>query len=424
MKNLFLRAQAVIPGGVNSPVRAFKGVGGEPVFFKKGQGAYLWGTDGKKYLDYVNSWGASVLGHAAPVILDAVQTYAAQGLSFGAPTEVEVLLAEKICQLMPSIEMIRMVNSGTEATMSAIRLARGFTKRDKIVKFIGCYHGHNDGLLVQAGSGGLTFGVPDSAGIPADFAKHTLLAEYNDLETTRALFQKYGDDIAAVIVEPVAANMNCILPETGFLAGLRELCDQYLSLLIFDEVVTGFRVGIGGAQAHYHIKPDLTTLGKIIGGGLPVGAFGGRKDVMECLAPLGPVYQAGTLSGNPVAMAAGLATLQELAKPGFYAELQQTTAKLISGLVSCAQQAGVEFTTNFITGMFGIFFTKENSVHCFQQVKQADLQLFKKFYHAMLDQGIYFGPSMYESGFVTKVHGEKELEITLTAAEKVFTKIK
>lgn len=416
--DLFTRAQKYIPGGVNSPVRAFKGVGGEPIFFKKAEGAYLTAADGKRYIDYINSWGPAILGHAHPAVIDAVQTAIRQGLSFGAPTELEIMMAEKICQLMPNIEMVRMVNSGTEATMSAIRLARGFTRREKILKFRGCYHGHSDGLLVQAGSGVLTCGVPDSAGVPADFVKHTLVADYNNLEQVAALFAHYGEEIAGVIVEPIAANTNLLLPLPEFLSGLRKLCDQYKSVLIFDEVITGFRVALGGAQAHYKIKPDLTTLGKIIGGGLPVGAFGGRKEIMQYLAPLGPVYQAGTLSGNPIAMAAGLATLNEVSKPGFYETLEKTTQQLTQGLITCAKEKGIPFTADYVCGLFGIFFSEARAHINYDQVKQCDLNRFKQFFHAMLDNRIYLAPSMYEAGFVSAAHGPKEIDMTLQAAEK------
>lgn len=417
---LFFRAQLHIPGGVNSPVRAFKGVGGEPIFFKKAAGAYLTAADGKRYIDYINTWGPAILGHSHPAVIDAVQTAISQGLSFGAPTELEIMMAESICQLMPNIEMVRMVNSGTEATMSAIRLARGYTHRDKIIKFRGCYHGHSDGLLVQAGSGVLTCGIPDSAGVPADFAKHTLVADYNNLDEVRELFSHFGDQIAGVIVEPIAANTNLLLPKDGFLSGLRQLCDQYKSLLIFDEVITGFRVALGGAQAYYGIKPDLTTLGKIIGGGLPVGAFGGRKEIMQCLAPVGPVYQAGTLSGNPVAMTAGLATLSEISKPGFYEKLEKTTHALVQGLLETAKNSGIPFTASYVCGLFGIFFGDKQSYTNYEQVKGCNLNQFKKFFHAMLENGVYLAPSMYEAGFVSAAHGSEEIEITLSAAKKSF----
>lgn len=421
---LFQRAQQYIPGGVNSPVRAFKGVGGDPIFFSHGEGAYVVDVDDKRYIDYVGSWGPLILGHAYPSVVQAVQKTSAKGLSFGAPTEVEVLLAEKICQLMPNIEMVRMVNSGTEATMSAIRLARGYTGRNKILKFNGCYHGHNDSLLVQAGSGALTLGIPGSAGVPKDVAHHTIVGEFNNLEQITQLFINHGHDIACVIIEPVAGNMNCILPLAGFLDGLRELCTQNGSLLIFDEVMTGFRVALGGAQAYYDIKPDLTTLGKIIGGGMPVGAFGGSKDIMQKVAPLGPVYQAGTLSGNPVAMAAGLATLNELTKHGFYEHLTHTTKLLMDGLAECANDNKIPLTVNYIGGMFGFFFSNEKEIYSYDQVKLCEQERFKKFYHGMLNEGIYLAPSMYEAGFVSSAHGEKEIHRTLEAADKVFKTLK
>lgn len=420
-ERLFEQAQHFIPGGVNSPVRAFNGVGGKPIFFKSAQGAYLIDEDQKEYIDYVGSWGPMILGHAHPAVEEAVIACLKQGLSFGAPTALEVKLAEKICQLMPSIEQVRMVNSGTEATMSAIRLARGFTKRDKIIKFNGCYHGHADFLLVAGGSGLLTLGVPNSAGVPASIAQHTLIAEFNRLDTVTALFEKYGQEIAAIIVEPVPGNMNCIPPVPGFLEGLRQLCDDYRSVLIFDEVMTGFRVALGGAQAHYKIVPDLTTLGKIIGGGMPVGAFGGRADIMHCIAPLGPVYQAGTLSGNPVAMAAGLTTLELLeADPAFYQKLSLNTQRLTQGLVLCAKKAKVDFKTTAVGGMFGLFFTDATELISYDDVKKCKIEHFKRFFHGMLTEGIYLAPSAYEAGFISSAHGEKEITKTLAAAEKVF----
>lgn len=421
---LFEQAQRTIPGGVNSPVRAFNGVGGNPLFFKSAHGAYLVDEDQKEYVDYVGSWGPMILGHAHPKVLEAVIACLQQGLSFGAPTAIEVKLAEKVCQLMPSIEQVRMVNSGTEATMSAIRLARGFTKRDKIIKFNGCYHGHADFLLVAAGSGSLTLGVPNSAGVPASIAQHTLIAEFNRLDTVTALFEKYGKEIAAIIVEPVPGNMNCILPEPGFLQGLRQLCDDYGSVLIFDEVMTGFRVALGGAQAHYNIVPDLTTLGKIIGGGMPVGAFGGRADIMHCIAPLGPVYQAGTLSGNPVAMTAGLTTLELLeADPQFHQKLGSNTEMLMKGLTVCAKEAKVPLTTTAVGGMFGLFFTEAERITGYDDVKKCNIERFKQFFHGMLQEGIYFAPSAYEAGFYSSAHGDKEIAKTLTAAEKVFAEL-
>lgn len=418
---LFERAQKCIPGGVNSPVRAFRHVGGEPLFIQSGNGAYVQDVDGKNYIDYVGSWGPMILGHAHPHVLETVQTTIQNGLSFGAPTELEVELAELVCKLMPSIEMIRMVSSGTEATMSAIRLARGFTNRNKILKFAGCYHGHNDSLLVKAGSGILTQGLPDSAGVPEAIAQHTLVARYNDLSHVERLFQANPEDIAAIIVEPVAGNMNCIPPQNGFLEGLRNICNQYNSLLIFDEVMTGFRINLGGAQTHYQIKPDLTTLGKIIGGGMPVGAFGGRRDIMSHTAPLGPVYQAGTLSGNPVAMAAGIATLREVMKQGFYTKLEISTQLLMNGIVSRARAANIPLLAQSVGSMFGLFFTESTQIHNLDEVKQqCDVIRFNQFFHRMLDQGVYLAPSAFEAGFVSSAHGQPEIEKTLQAAEKVF----
>ena len=422
-KKLYELAQQYIPGGVNSPVRAFRGVGGEPVFIKSGHGAYLVDMDGREYIDYVCSWGPLLAGHAHPYVLEKVREALADGLSFGAPTELEIMLAQKVTELMPSIEMVRFVSSGTEAAMSAIRLARGHTKRDKILKFAGCYHGHADSLLVSAGSGALTFGVPSSAGVPASVAEHTLVAEYNNLDDVRALFAKYGDDIACIIVEPVAGNMNCVLPEPGFLQGLRTVCDQYGSILIFDEVITGFRVGLGGAQAHYQVIPDLTILGKVIGGGMPVGAFGGKKSIMQSIAPLGPVYQAGTLSGNPIAMTAGLATLELLCVPGFYADLTAHTNKLVNGLREHAQAANIPLFTNAIGGMFGIFFTTATQIKSEKEATACDTALFKHFFHGMLQEGIYLAPSAFESGFISGAHKNYEIETTLAAAGKVFASL-
>ncbi|MCE3237543.1 MAG: hemL [Gammaproteobacteria bacterium] len=420
-ETLFEKAQRYIPGGVNSPVRAFQGVGGDPVFFKSGRGAYIVDVEGRSYIDYIGSWGPMIVGHAHPHIVAAVSNCIQNGLSFGAPTVLEVQLAEKICQLMPAIEQVRMVNSGTEATMSAIRLARGFTQRNKIIKFTGCYHGHSDSLLVQAGSGALTLGVPSSAGVPADITQHTLVAEFNRLETVKALFEKYGNDIAGVIVEPIAGNMNCILPIPEFLPGLRALCDQYGSVLIIDEVMTGFRVALGGAISRYHIQPDLVTLGKIIGGGMPVGAFGGRAEIMRCIAPLGPVYQAGTLSGNPVAMTAGLATLELITAPEFHKKLEVMTNALTRGLEERAKAAGLSLLTTSIGGMFGLFFTNAEKIETYADVMQCDVKQFKKFFHGMLEEGIYFAPSAYEAGFVSSAHGTEEITRTLDAAEKVFS---
>lgn len=419
-KNLYERALQVIPGGVNSPVRAFRGVGGEPVFIKSGHGAYLVDADGNEYIDYVCSWGPLIAGHAHPYIIEKIEKSLRSGLSFGAPTEVEVELAQKVTQLIPSIEMVRFVSSGTEAAMSAIRLARGHTKRDKIIKFAGCYHGHADSLLVAAGSGALTFGVPSSAGVPDSVAQHTLVAEFNKLEEVAALFAKFGDDIACVIVEPVAGNMNLVLPAPGFLQGLRELCDRYGSVLIFDEVITGFRVSLGGAQAHFGVLPDITVLGKIVGGGFPAAAFGGRADIMRTIAPLGPVYQAGTLSGNPIAMTAGLATLELLSEPNFYRELEAKTFKLIQGLSDRAHAANIPFKAFAIGSMFGLFFTEAEKIETESDVKRGDMALFKRFFHAMLNEGIYLAPSAYEIGFVSAAHGQKEIDKTLSIAEKVF----
>jgi glutamate-1-semialdehyde 2,1-aminomutase len=419
--DLFTEAQRYIPGGVNSPVRAFKGVGGDPVFFESAAGAYVTDADGKTYVDYVGSWGPMIVGHAHPKVIEAVMARLQKGLSFGAPTALEVEMAKKVQAIMPSMEQMRMVSSGTEATMSAIRLARGFTQRDKIIKFNGHYHGHADFLLVAAGSGLLTLGVPNSAGVPASIAQHTLIAEFNHLETVAALFEKYGNEIACIILEPVAGNMNCVPPTTGFLQGLRALCDQYGSLLIIDEVMTGFRVALGGAQALYDVKADLTTLGKVIGGGMPVGAFGGRRDIMQSLAPLGPVYQAGTLSGNPVAMAAGLATLDLItADPQFHEKITAYTAKLMDGLEARAALAGIPLHTTMVGGMFGLFFTDAKSITTYDDVKRCDIERFKRFFHLMLEEGVYLAPSAYEAGFTSSAHGDKELALTLAAAEKAF----
>lgn len=419
---LFALAQTAIPGGVNSPVRAFRGVGGEPVFIDSGHGAYVVDVYGKEYVDYVCSWGPLIAGHAHPYVTEKVIAAVNKGCSFGAPTASEVTLAQKVTELMPSIEMVRFVNSGTEATMSAIRLARGYTKRDKIIKFTGCYHGHADSLLVAAGSGLLTFGIPSSAGVPTSFTEHTLTADFNNLEQVAALFEKYGDDIACIIVEPVAGNMNCVLPKPGFLQGLRDLCDQFGSLLIIDEVMTGFRVALGGAQEYFDVTPDLTALGKVIGGGFPVGAFGGRKDIMNALAPLGPVYQAGTLSGNPVAMAAGLATLELVTQPGFHTQLTSITQQLVRGLEARAKAAGIPFHAVSIGGMFGLFFSND-PVHNEADAKRCNIEHFKQFFHGMLREGVYLAPSAFEAGFTSSAHGEKEIQLTLQAAEKVFSEI-
>ncbi|MDH3405757.1 MAG: glutamate-1-semialdehyde 2,1-aminomutase [Gammaproteobacteria bacterium] len=418
--DLFKRAQKHIPGGVNSPVRAFKGVGGEPLFLARGQGPHVIDEDGKRYIDYVGSWGPMILGHAHPKVMAAVQETMEYGLGFGAPTRIEVEMAELICRLIPSIKKVRMVSSGTEATMSAIRLARGFAGREAIVKFEGCYHGHADSLLVKAGSGALTLGVPTSPGVPADLASHTLTLEYNNAVQVREVFDKLGKDIACVIVEPVAGNMNCVPPVKGFLETLREECTKHDALLIFDEVMTGFRVALGGAQAHYGIQPDLTTLGKVIGGGLPVGAFGGRADIMAQLAPEGPVYQAGTLSGNPVSLAAGLATLKEISQRGFFEALTAKTAMLAEGLKGRAQRSSVSLTAQHVGGMFGIFFTVENPVTRFAQVMACDIEQFKKFFHGMLREGVYLAPSAFEAGFVSSAHTESDIDETLDKAEKVF----
>ncbi len=420
---LFEQAQHWIPGGVNSPVRAFKGVGGTPIFIDRAKGPFLYDVDGRRYVDYVGSWGPMILGHAHPAVVAAVTAAAEKGLSFGAPTEIEVRMAERLCRLVPSLEKVRMVNSGTEATMSAIRLARGFTGRDKIVKFEGCYHGHGDALLVKAGSGALTCGVPSSPGVPAGVAEHTLTLPYNDAAAVQDLFDRLGDQIAAVIVEPVAGNMNCVPPRPGFLETLRELCDRHGAVLIFDEVMTGFRVALGGAQELYDIRPDLTCLGKIIGGGMPVGAFGGRREIMERLAPEGPVYQAGTLSGNPVALAAGLKTLELVAEPGFYEELATKTETLTCGLEERAAAAGVALRTNRVGGMFGLFFTSAPRVDDFAQVTACDLERFKRFFHGMLAEGIYLAPSAFEAAFVSAAHDDDVLTATLAAAERVFRRL-
>ncbi|MDI6537454.1 glutamate-1-semialdehyde 2,1-aminomutase [Pantoea ananatis] len=422
-EELFAEAQRLIPGGVNSPVRAFTGVGGVPLFIEHADGAYLYDADGKKYIDYVGSWGPMVLGHNNDGIRQAVIEAAQRGLSFGAPTEMEVTMAQLVCKLVPSMEMVRMVNSGTEATMSAIRLARGFTGRDKIIKFEGCYHGHADHLLVKAGSGALTLGQPNSPGVPADFAKHTLTCTYNDLDSVRAAFEQYPQAIAAIIVEPVAGNMNCIPPQPEFLPGLRALCDEFGALLIIDEVMTGFRVTLGGAQEYYNVKPDLTCLGKIIGGGMPVGAFGGRREVMEVLAPTGPVYQAGTLSGNPVAMAAGYACLTQIAQPGMHDKLNRLTSQLAQGLLDAAKQENIPVVVNQVGGMFGLFFTDADSVTCYKDVTQCDVERFKRFFHLMLEEGVYFAPSAFEAGFMSLAHSAEDIQHTVDAARRCFAKL-
>lgn len=422
-QQLFAQAQTIIPGGVNSPVRAFKGVGGDPIFFKQGKGAYLIDVDNKHYIDYVGSWGPLILGHCHPNVIDAVSVALRSGMSFGAPTELEVRLAQKITTLMPAIEKIRMVNSGTEATMTAIRLARGFTGKNKIIKFNGCYHGHNDSLLVKAGSGLLTLGIPSTPGIPASITEHTLTADFNSLEQTAKLFEQYPDDIAAIIVEPVAGNMGFVLPKPDFLQGLRDLCDAHEALLIFDEVMTGFRVALGGAQAIFNIIPDLTTLGKVIGGGMPVGAVGGKAEIMTHLAPEGPVYQAGTLSGNPLAMAAGLATLTELERPGFYEQLSANTTAMVKGLAEVAASFNIPFCYSSLGGMFGFCFNRKTQIFDYADIASSDEILFKQFFHGMLQKGVYFAPSMYEAGFVSTAHQNEEIQLTQQAAESVLASL-
>ena len=418
-QELFERAQRHIPGGVNSPVRAFRSVGGTPCFFTKGCGSRITDADGKEYLDYVGSWGPLILGHAHPEVITAVQEAAAQGLSFGAPTEREVDVADLLCDLLPSLEMVRLVSSGTEATMSAIRLARGYTGRDLLIKFEGCYHGHSDSLLVKAGSGMLTFGNPSSAGVPADLAKHTLVLDYNDANQLESAFAEHKERIAAVIVEPVAGNMNLIAPRQDFLAAMRRLCTQHGAVLIFDEVMTGFRVGLACAQGYYGITPDLTTLGKVIGGGMPLGAFGGKREIMQQIAPLGPVYQAGTLSGNPVAVAAGLTTLKLIQAPGFYESLTQKTKILCTGLVEAAKKHGVAFSAQSIGGMFGIYF-RRSCPQSYAEVMECDKEAFNRFFHAMLDAGHYFAPSAFEAGFVSAAHSNADIAETIAAAERWF----
>ena len=421
---LFNQAQTHIPGGVNSPVRAFRSVGGTPLFLKHAEGAYVIDEDDKRYVDYVGSWGPAILGHSHPQVLDAVRRQLDHGLSYGAPTAMETAMAERVCALVPSMEMVRMVSSGTEATMSAIRLARGYTGRDAIIKFEGCYHGHSDSLLVKAGSGALTQGVPSSAGVPADFAKHTLTLAYNDLAEVQATLEEKGEQVACIIVEPVAGNMNCVPPAPGFLQGLRSLCDAHGVVLIFDEVMTGFRVALGGAQAYYGVTPDLSTFGKIIGGGMPVGCFGGKRAIMEKIAPLGPVYQAGTLSGNPLAMAAGLTTLELISRPGFHAELSDYTTRMLDGLKARADAAGVAFVTTQVGGMFGLYFSEASEIVTFADVMASDVERFKQFFHLMLEGGVYLAPSAFEAGFTSIAHGAAELEITLDTAERAFAKLK
>ena len=419
-RHLYDLAVKHIPGGVNSPVRAFKGVGGNPLFFKAGQDAYLIDADDNRYVDYVGGFGPLILGHCHIEVVEALRNQLQQGLAFGASTEAEVKIADKICELMPSIEKVRLVTSGTEATMSAIRLARGYTGRDRIVKFEGCYHGHVDGLLVKAGSGALTLGEPDSLGVPKAYTDLTHVLPYNDTTALQSFFAANGDDIACVIVEPVAGNMNCVPPVPGFLEALREHCTKHGAVLIFDEVMTGFRVALGGAQSVYQVTPDLTTIGKVIGGGLPVGAFGGKTEIMELIAPLGGVYQAGTLAGSPLAVAAGLAMLNVISKPGFHDELAARTTTLLNGLQERADQAGIAFTTNQVGAMFGCFFTEEKQVSHFSQVMSCDTERFKHYFHSMLDNGVYLAPSAFEAGFVSSAHGDTEIQLTLDAAEKAF----
>jgi len=420
--DLFAAAQRHIPGGVNSPVRAFRSVGGDPVFFESAAGAHVTDADGKRYIDYVGSWGPMILGHAHPEVIAAVTDRVAKGLSFGAPTELETLMADKVCELVPSIDLVRMTSSGTEATMSALRLARGYTGRDKIIKFEGNYHGHVDSLLVKAGSGMLTLGEPSSPGVPSALAELTITLTYNDIEQVRETFAAIGDEIACVIVEPVAGNMNCIPPLPGFLEGLREVCDEHGAVLIFDEVMTGFRVARGGAQEHFGVTPDLTALGKVIGGGMPVGAFGGRREIMEHISPLGPVYQAGTLSGNPIAMTAGLKTLELISAPGFYEQLAQRTAQLCDGMAERARAAGVPLSTNRAGAMFGLFFT-EGQVTNYAEATACNQAQFNAFFHGMLARGVYLAPSAFEAGFVSAAHGDTEIESTLAAAAETFQQI-
>ncbi len=422
-QNLYAAARKVIPGGVNSPVRAFTGVGGVPLFVERADGAYLFDADGKAYIDYVGSWGPMILGHNHPAIRNAVIEAVERGLSFGAPTEMEVKMAELVTELVPTMDMVRMVNSGTEATMSAIRLARGFTGRDKIIKFEGCYHGHADCLLVKAGSGALTLGLPNSPGVPADFAKHTLTCTYNDLASVREALEQYPQDVACIIVEPVAGNMNCIPPNDDFLPGLRALCDEFGALLIIDEVMTGFRVALAGAQAYYGVEPDLTCLGKIIGGGMPVGAFGGRREIMDALAPTGPVYQAGTLSGNPIAMAAGYACLTAVSQPGIHQTLTELTEMLADGLLRAAKEENIPLVINNVGGMFGLFFTDAPTVTNYKDVMACDVERFKKFFHLMLEEGVYLAPSAFEAGFMSVAHSKEDIQKTIDTARRVFAKL-
>ena len=422
MSQQFEHARQHIPGGVNSPVRAFKGVGGEPVFIDHAKGAYIVDTDGKQYIDYVGSWGPMVLGHAHDAVIAAVKAAADKGLSFGAPTEIESDMADRVCELVPSMDMVRMVSSGTEATMSAIRLARGYTGRDKIIKFEGCYHGHADSLLVKAGSGALTLGQPSSPGVPASLAGHTVTLPYNDLDAISQAMDEIGEQVACVILEPVAGNMNCIPPVEGFLPGIRELCDRHGAVLIFDEVMTGFRVALGGAQSLYNITPDLTTLGKVIGGGMPVGAFGGKREIMEYIAPLGPVYQAGTLSGNPIAMTAGLKTLELIAADGFFEALADKVSYLVNGVLDAASRHNIAMTANHVGGMFGLFFS-DKPVSSFEQATQCNIEQFKAFFHGMLNEGVYLAPSAYEAGFVSAAHSQEDLDNTIAAADRVLASL-
>ena len=419
-KQLFEAAQKHIPGGVNSPVRAFRAVGGTPIFFDRAKGPYMYDADGKRYIDYVMSWGPMILGHGHPVVLDAIREQLEKAMTFGTPTELEISLADKICEQVPGMDMVRMVNSGTEATMSAIRLARGYTGRDKIIKFEGCYHGHSDSLLVKAGSGALTLGVPSSPGVPASLADHTVTLNYNDIEQVKETFAEIGEQVACIIVEPVVGNMNCVPPIPGFLEALREVCTASGAVLIIDEVMTGFRIGPQGASAYYGIEPDLICLGKVIGGGMPVGAFGGKREIMEQISPLGPVYQAGTLSGNPVAMAAGLATLNQVSQPGFLDPLVAHTDQLVNGLRERAAAAGIPMTSNHVGTMWGLFFSEEEKIINYPQVMNCDTQRFSTFFHGMLDEGIYLAPASYEAGFMSAAHTDEDIQYTLDAAERVF----
>jgi glutamate-1-semialdehyde 2,1-aminomutase len=419
-QKLFKDANQFIPGGVNSPVRAFRAVGGTPIFIKQAKGSKFIDADDNQYIDYVGSWGPMIGGHNHPDILQAVEAAVKQGLSYGAPTAREVEIAEEVCKLMPSIEKVRMVNSGTEATMSAVRLARAFTKRNKIIKFVGCYHGHADPFLVAAGSGALTFGTPNSPGVPPETVADTLLADYNNLEHVKQILENNPKQVAAIILEPITGNMNCILPKPGFLQGLRDLCDEHGTLLIFDEVMTGFRVSLGGAQQLYNIKPDMTTLGKVIGGGMPVGAFGGRADIMSMLSPEGPVYQAGTLSGNPIATAAGLASLKLVQQPGFHEQLAEKTSKLCEGMEQAAKRHGIPFLTQHACGMFGFFFTDKPAIHTFDEMMACDIEQFKQFFHIMLDEGVYLAPAAYEAGFMSTAHSDEDIERTISAADQTF----